>query len=185
MVPVPSHLRGWVVPISCSGEDPYVKASVRCPCRNEDLEFHYPGTTHFSYDIDEPIPCTAELRQTKGRGRFYFGIKAVCIACKTERVLFDCDLHGWEIVTNGSEYAAEKAALPRPRLFVWRCLECGSAAHRGWVGVSLDSKVEFLDRVGDKVGEDRWADAFTWFDMCLKCCGCGHESKGWVSYECR
>jgi hypothetical protein len=185
MVPIPSHLLGWVVPISCSGEDPYVQATVRCPCGNEDLEFHYPGTTHLSYGSDEPIPCTAELREPQGGSRFYFGIKAVCRACRAERGLFDSDLHGWEAVTNGPEYAAEKAALPRPWLFAWRCRVCGAAAHRGWVGVILDSKPEFLDRVGGVVSEARWPDAFTWIEMGITCRGCGHETKAWVSYECR
>jgi hypothetical protein len=184
MVPIPSHLLGWVLRTSKSGEGPYVRFAVRCPCGNEELELHYPGTAHPSYDSHESIPCTIELQQPEGPSRFYFGIKAVCPSCRAERLLFDCDLHGWELVTNGAEYAAEKARLERPRLFAWHCLVCGAESHRGWVGISLDSKVEFLDRVRGQVDEAKWPDAFTWIDMGIKCCRCGHENNGWVSYEC-
>lgn len=104
-------------------------------------------------------------------------VKAVCVACRRERVLFDSDLHGYHAVTGG-EYAAELAALPRPRLWVWRCLGCGSVAHQMWLTVTLESRCDFVDPALGEVNEDRWLNAFSWFSVDIRCCACGRDTKG-------
>jgi hypothetical protein len=175
-MPVPSHLAGWVVPKTFRGHR--LTADVRCPCGSERLEFHYPGQTHLLSDDGMPIPCTAEIG-----GEFFFVIKAVCAACCKEQVLFDMHFHG----CNGFlEHDATLASLPRPRLWPWRCLVCGSAAHNGEVTVILDYKQRyFAEGYADRFGEDRWPDAYGCFGMGLRCCGCGHETPVWVDYETR
>jgi hypothetical protein len=37
----------------------------------------------------------------------------------------------------------------------------------------------------EKFGADHWPDAFGCFAMGIRCCECGLESPGWVSYEAR
>lgn len=183
MVPTPSHMAGWLGPAPCTGIAPCIDAPVRCPCGNERLEFHYPGATGFSCDSEEPVPAVAEIYKPNDVVERHFVIKAVCGVCRAERVVFDRDRHGWEPVTWGWEGVAQAAELPR--LFVWRCLACGGPTHRGRVRFFLDSLEDFRDRVEGRVGEERWPDAFHWFNLGLVCCGCGHESPTWVSYECR
>ncbi len=182
MVRVPSHLVGWLISPKFKGEIPAIEATVRCLCGSEALECHYPGACRLSPVTGEPIPCTAELHQSGGKIRWYFAVKAVCVACRQERVLFDSDLHGYYAV-EGGENIVESAALPRPRLWVWRCLGCGSATHRVRVAVTLESRYDFVDATRGEVCEERWANAFSWFDMDICCCECGRDTKGWVSYE--
>src|SRR5262249_21641527 len=82
VVRVPSHLEGWVFAPTYRSDLPAVEAAVRCPCGGEVLECHYPGACHLSPRTGEPIPCTAELREPGGQGRWCFAVKAVCVACR-------------------------------------------------------------------------------------------------------
>lgn len=180
---VPAHLTEWAVPTRSQGDE--LEAALRCPCGCTRLEFHYPGQTHLHTTTGAPIPCTAELRQPGQPSRFVFAIRAVCTACDREQVVFDSDLHGWTVVINGPGYATTLAALPRPRMWPWRCLDCGSAAHEGTVGFFFEELAEFLDRTDGDLPAARRCDAFTSIGMDIRCCACGLATPGWVGYEVR
>jgi hypothetical protein len=181
---VPSHLVGWATTTRVRGEE--LDADLRCPCGCSRLEFHYPGQTLLDPDTGLPGPCTAELRQRGQKSRFAFAIKAVCTACRQEQTLFDEDLHGWTVVVAASrERAAFLAALPRPRLWPWRCLDCGSKAHEGSIGFIFEDAREFRRRTDGELPAARRFDAFTSVGMTIRCCGCGLTTEGWVSYETR
>jgi hypothetical protein len=175
-VPVPSHLTGWVVPKSW--RDEVLTAAVRCPCGSEQLEFHHPGATLVFVPGEEPCPAGEKVGDAS-----FFLIKAVCVACRKENVLFDCDFHGHDGFLLRDE---KQAAIPRPRLWPWRCLACGSAAHTGEVSLILDYQDRYFEKgYAKKFGADRWPDAFGSIGMGIKCCGCGHEAPRWVEYETR
>jgi ribosomal protein S27E len=181
---IPSHLVGWATPIRVDGLR--LEAALCCPCGCAQLEFHYPGQTLIDTDTGMPAPCAAELRQRGQKSRFVFAIKAVCTACRQEQVLFDKDLHGWTVVVATSlEHVAFLAALPRPRLWPWRCLDCGSKAHEGSIGFIFEDKREFLQRTDAELPAAMRFDAFTSFGMDIRCSGCGLRTEGWISYEIR
>ncbi len=71
VMPIPSHLAGWVVPQSF--EDEVLKASVRCPCGSERVELRYPGATHLSWKDQTPIPSSVKIGEV-----WFFIIKATC-----------------------------------------------------------------------------------------------------------
>jgi hypothetical protein len=112
---------------------------------------------------------------------YFFGVKAVCPQCRDECWVFDNQLCGWDRVV------ADREAEPRsgPRTWPWRCLDCGSATHHGTVAYGRDETADFLERVRGRVPPDEWSDAYHWFSMALRGCGCGRETSPWVSYECR
>ena len=172
---LPAHLVGWVVPQTRRGD--ILEGTVRCPCGNERLEFHYPGQTHLVFPDWVPTPCTAEIQ-----GGLFFLVKAVCPECRKEHVLFDRDFHGFY---GALQHDPAKAARPRPRLWPWRCLQCGSAAHTGEAYVVLDFEAVDYEAEGyaDKFGWDRWLDSYGAFGLGIRCCGCGRETKGWVVAE--
>jgi hypothetical protein len=175
-LPIPSHLAGWVAPESF--EDEVVTASVRCPCGSDRLEFHHPGETHLRYGDGIPVPSSVKIGE-----EWFFIVKAVCATCRAEHVLFDSHFHG----CNGFLHPGTKGAqLPRPRLWPWRCLACGSATHTGQVSIVEDYQDRYIEfGHARKFGADRWPDAFGWFNMSIQCCGCGQQTPGWVSYEAR
>src|SRR5262249_23070039 len=114
---------------------------------------------------------------------WFFVIKAVCAACRKEHVLFDSHFHGCDGFLQHEE---EKAALPRPRLWPWWCLLCGSPVHEGRITVILDYKDRYFEYgYAEKFGADRWPDAYGCFGMGIKCCACGHDTPCWVDYETR
>jgi hypothetical protein len=170
--PIPSHLLGWVV--GTSYEDDVVTATVRCPCGCKQLEFHYPGVTQLYQG--RPHPCSAEIE-----GLYYFIIKAVCTACHREHLLFDGQIHG-----KADLIGAKMSEADLPKLWPWRCLECGTAAHKAQVKIVSDYKDRYFEfGYAERFGVDRWPDAYGWFAMSIQCAGCGYNTPEWVSYETR
>ena len=172
MMPVPSHLRGAVIPLDSVLDEEALSATVRCSCGEDRFEFLYPGQTHLYQG--KKIPCTAEIG-----GNWFFVIASRCVGCDHEHVLLDDDFHGW----NGYVcHDPDKAALPRPSLVAWPCQDCGSTTHRCVVHIQTEGSEDFAD-AGDEFDPERWPDAFGWFSLHLTCANCGLESPGLVDYE--
>lgn len=121
------------------------------------------------------LPCTIEID-----GRYFFLIKAKCISCDEEHLLFDADFHGWEGFVC---HDPEQASLPRPPLTSWKCPGCGSSEHSASIEIETQGKEDFVTETDGEFAEDLWPDAFTWFDMSITCCDCGQRIDQWVSYE--
>jgi hypothetical protein len=173
MMPVPTHLRNCVSQHDSMVDESPLIATVRCPCGSTAFEMLFPGATH-EYN-GERIPCTAEVN-----GSFFFLIKAVCTSCAREHLLIDQDFHGWNGFVCHDE---SQASIPRPPLVPWKCGSCGGTTHAGTVTIQTQGKEDFLREGGENIDSERWPDAFEWFSMGIKCCGCGAEKTEWVSLE--
>jgi hypothetical protein len=173
MMPVPSHLKGLVVPLDDMVDEGALSAAVRCPCGEAKFDLLYPGHTHEHGGA--MIPCTAEIE-----GKFFFILKSRCSSCQREHLLLDADFHGW----NGFICRDQaQAALPRPQLVAWCCQGCGETKHTGIVHVQAEGKDDFISEAGEDFDEHRWPDAFGWFSLDLTCSRCAKESRELVSYE--
>jgi hypothetical protein len=60
---------------------------------------------------------------------------------------------------------------------------CGSAVHKGHVHFRVHTPEKFLRCTEGRFEVERRADAFGWFGMDIRCCGCGHDTKRWAGYE--
>ena len=173
MMPVPSHLQGFVVPQDDQVDEEALSAAIRCPCGEAKFELLYPGHTH-KYGR-QMIPCVAEIE-----GKFFFVLKSRCSSCGREHLLLDSDFHGW----NGFIcHDPAQAALPRPQLVAWQCHGCGETKHTGTVHIQTQGKEDFISEAGEDFDVKRWPDAFGWFSLDLACSNCGKESRELVSYE--
>lgn len=173
MMPVPTHLREVAVPLDAAVDEEALDAVIRCTCGGELFSLLYPGSTT-EYD-GKRIPVTAELD-----GSFFFRIEAVCAKCNCNTLLFDKDFHGWDGYVC---HDAAQAALPRPPLIPWKCLECGAAPHAARVAICTQGKDDFVENLGDSFPAERWPDGFGWFYLSLTCSGCKLETENWVDYE--
>jgi hypothetical protein len=172
--PIPSHLAGWVGPAEVDGE--WISANIRCPCGNDRMELH---TTGF---VETPggelVPKTVEAD-----GVFFFLVKCVCVKCRQEHFLFDNLCHGHDGLVY---HNPKKAALPRPPLNLLRCPKCEATEHQGEVTIVSDFKDRYFKEGDAKTcGPERWPDAYGCFAMGVTCCGCGHQTPGWIDYETR
>jgi DNA-directed RNA polymerase subunit RPC12/RpoP len=173
MMPVPTHLKGCVVPGSAKVDETPLKAKVECPCGGKTFHLLYPGQTH-EYDA-KATPRVAQIKK-----KFFFVIKAKCAACGKEHLLLDKDFHGW----NGFVcHDAAQAKLPRPPLVAWKCLKCGELEHKAGVVIQTEGKQDFVEETDGEIDEDRWPDGFGWFTMSIQCTQCGAKTPEWVSYE--
>ena len=173
MMPIPTHLKDCVVPDDAAVDESPLVGTVRCPCAGETFDLLFPGQTH-EWD-NEVIPCTAEVD-----GRFFFLIRAVCKKCSKSHLLLDVDFHGW----NGFVcHNAEQAAHPRPPLAAWKCVKCGGSAHTARIEVAGEGMEDFVSESDGEFDEDRWPDGFGCLTINIKCVGCEHTPKTWVSCE--
>jgi hypothetical protein len=189
-VPLPTHLAGWLARATLTEQDTYFEAAVRCPCGSERVEVHYPGQTHQPSGRDSPIPCTVQLAGLTGYDAYWFGLKAVCAACRQECVVFDSKLHGWDaVVVCSAATKARAAVVPRTPLVPWACLDCGATAHTCTIHLRLQTPKQFLNDTFEDTGFpmplSRWPDTFGWFGTSIRCCGCGRQTDDWVGYETR
>src|SRR5207248_3338688 len=107
-------------------------------------------------------------------------IRARCVACGREHLLFDKDFHGWDGFVC---HDPAQAAHPRPPLTAWNCLACGNRAHEASVEILTQGRQDFVDESDGELDEDRWPDGFSWFNMSITCATCGKTTPQWVSYE--
>lgn len=173
MMPTPSHLTGCVKRKEAAVDEAAFDVDVRCPCGSRLFDLLYPGeTTEYN---GSPIPVVAEIN-----GLFFFRIKARCVECGTEHLLFDKDFHGWDGFVCHDE---AQASLPRPVLIVWDCLECGEAPHEASIQIQTQGKENFVEETEGKFAENRWPDGFSAFSMRIRCNSCSMQTPQWVSYE--
>lgn len=173
MIPLPNHLADCVVVDTDRSDKFTLVATVKCPCGGEIFHLLFPGQTH--EHRGQPIPCTAQIAEN-----FFFLIKAACVDCGAEHLLFDKDFHGWDGYVC---HDPQTAALPRPELVRWKCLSCGGTRHTAEVGVQSEGKEDFIEECGEEFPAERWVDGFGWFSMSIVCKDCGAETEEWVSYE--
>jgi hypothetical protein len=173
MMPVPTHLKDFVVPNSSLIDEEPLEAKVRCTCGGKAFQLLYPGQTR-TFE-DGKFPVVAEIGNT-----FFFLIKAKCMDCEKEHLLLDMDFHGW----NGFVcHDPQKAALPRPNLVAWKCEACGELAHKAEVIIHTEGKNDFVEETGGEFDSERWPDGFGWFTLKIECTKCGKKSPEWVTYE--
>jgi hypothetical protein len=173
MMPIPTHLKQCVIPDDPIVDEKPLAGAIRCPCGGEKFELQFPDQTH-QWE-GETVPCTAQIGD-----QFFFLIKAVCTNCRGSHVLLDIDFHGW----NGFVcHDPKQAAVARPTLVAWKCLQCGWLEHTARVEVQNEGKEFCLSEADGAIDDDRWPDAFGWLTISLECVGCGHKPRTWVSCE--
>ena len=173
MMPVPAHLQGIVVPKDSEIDESHLDGDVVCTCGSHRFVFFYPGETQEWQG--EVTPCTAKIN-----GKFYFVVRTKCSSCAMEWLLFDKDFHGWDgfVCHDNSQ-----AALPRPQLVAWKCLDCGGNDHESTLQIQTEGKEDFVSEGDGKFDEKCWPEGFSWITISLKCVKCGKNSPEWVSYE--
>ena len=171
--PLPTHLRPFAVPREGIGEAHRVEADIRCPCGETRFELRYPGVT--SDWEGRQGPCDAQIGD-----HYFFRLEARCLGCGCDHLLLDKDFHGWDGLVC---HDPAQAALPRPPLVAWTCVECAGTSHTGMVAIAVESRESTLEDAGDDLDPERWYDAFGWFSLDLVCSQCGRAEPDLVSYE--
>jgi hypothetical protein len=162
MAEVPSHLVGWMNVRGVSAEET-LEGDLRCPCGSETLEFHWAGTDRVA---------------TGPRQKF--AVRAICVRCGREHLLFDSGLHGWDVLLSARRHAAP-CALP---FHPWHCPACAASGHRGTIRLTVvpDARDLALFSAG-KIDPSQRNDAFTDLTMDLTCSGCGRQTPAWAHYQ--
>lgn len=172
MLPIPNHLKNILVPKEEIDEATLV-GDLHCQCGSIEFQILYPDKTVKFQEKD--LPCDIEIG-----GHWFFIIKAVCVKCMREYLLFDADFHGWDGVMC---HDVKKANLPRPHLVTWKCLSCKNLKHKIEIKIDYETKENFIEQSRGEFGMDRWPDAFQWIYISIECVNCGFEINNWINYE--
>jgi hypothetical protein len=184
-VPVPSHLKGWLIPYARIEIE--ILGTVRCPCGADGVELHYTTEDDCREDGLEPAlpPADEEAfrfspKRVQLGGESFFIVKAVCPSCRQECALYDEDFHG-----RGFRYPdPAKAARPRPPLWRWWCGDCGFSHHAVELQINLTPPENYFETSwAERYGPDRYADAFDWLQMGIRCCRCWKQESVWMGAE--
>lgn len=162
MLPIPSHLKNYFIPIGNDNDEFSVKGIIKCSCNNEkdfDLLF-------FNGEAAE--------------NQFFCVIKVRCNKCKSEILVFDADFHGWDGFVCHDE---SEASLKRPELKTWKCLNCGHTNVKINLKINSQGKDDYIEEAGEEFNEDQWIEAFEWITIDVFCNNCQKEIKEWISYE--
>jgi hypothetical protein len=157
-----------MTPTGVSDDGTAIEGDLRCPCGSGRLEFHSAGT------------CQLAPNQ-----RMAFAVRAVCPACGQSHVLFDSGLHGWDALWHartpaGPGHGKRPCSLP---FAAGRCRNCGGAAHRGRVRLTVVPDDASFRRYAYGLGETQRIDAFTVITIDLECLRCGQPAPAWARYE--
>jgi hypothetical protein len=171
MMPTPKHLESILVRDDAKVDETDLSGKLKCTCGSETFSLRYPGKTQGWLN---KTPCTIEID-----GKFFFLVKTVCNTCKTEHLIIDQDVHGWNGVICRDE---EQRGLPRPPLVDWKC-SCGSVEHKARITIMTQGKTDFVEEAGDEFDENLWPEAFSSLSMDITCAKCGKQNKTWIDVE--
>jgi hypothetical protein len=77
----------------------------------------------------------------------------------------------------------KQAALPRPPLTPWKCLDCGATSHETSIHIQTEGKEDFISESGGKFDEDKWPEGFGCLSMAIKCSRCDKQTPEWICCE--
>lgn len=110
-------------------------------------------------------------------------IKAICVNCKKEIIVFDNRLHGWDgyvchLWQDEKQSAFETVEHKKERVFSVN-LKINSEGKTDFIKNVCQENVE---EAGRKLEEWEWVNAFGWIDLDLECFKC-KKSFNLISYE--
>lgn len=170
-MPPPAHLLKCTEPISSRCRRNRYVGNVRCSCGDKKFRLQHAGASREFKGEKYP-------QDTKVGDAYFMIIKATCLECATEYLLFDKDFHGWNgfVVDSGER-------LPRPELVSWPCTACGESRHEVTIGVYSEGRQDAIDESGELLNENNWQEGFGSINIDVKCSACGHKVNGWLAYE--
>jgi hypothetical protein len=172
-MPPPQHLQNCTVAVKSRCSRNAFLGHVQCPCGGKEFRLLHTGAT---WQDQEGEVFPKEVKTDDG---YYLVIKAACISCQAEHLLFDKDFHGW----NGFVCRTDDYLRPRPELVLWRCGVCGEQEHTATVSVLTEGRQDAIEESSEFLNDTNWQEGFSAIHLAIKCCHCGHGAKEWLSYE--
>ena len=154
-LPIPTHLRTFLVPAGENNDEFSVTGAIRCPC----------GGEHFA------------LTESNDRGI----VKLVCSGCGREILLFDAGKHGWDGFVGEMDLVDREAPFHPyacPACGKTHFAVAVTVRSQG----KEDFWREAVSQCGD-FSLDDWVDGFEWIGATLTCAHCGKAEKDWLDWE--
>ncbi len=172
MLPIPKHLQDIFIPIGDKNCENQVNGVIRCSCGCESF--------HIKIFADTEEGCAEVCEYKDG---FALVVKAVCMDCGKEYLIFDDSRNGWD-----GFVCQDGIPVPDEELKSWNCPKCDCDIHNIELCILSQGKQDFIDTSGIADGEtefseDDWVEAFEWITIGLKCYNCSHREVDWVDYE--
>ena len=158
-LPIPDYLRKIFVPFG-KGKEKVVLGKIRCGCANEGNMRLVANTTY----VNEGLPVNSYTNVTY--------LKAHCLDCGTEHVLFDVNKHGWNGFVRQKQ-EGEHASFSFVECPLCRCLSHSVHMTLHSPGKEMFVRESFLLRSdGSSMRESDWVNAFSHISIFSICSNC-------------
>jgi len=166
-LPIPSYLKGILVPIKSKSSENCVQGGLKCQCGNMgEFELLYSG--NLKKDV---------IKKIKDEDFLVF---AKCLKCGSKMLIFNDAVHGWDGVVCHADKKSESLPID---LKTWKCFQCQSESQKISIAISSQGKEDFISEAGPDFNPELWIEAFDWITIDTKCNKCGSEVKELVSFE--
>lgn len=158
-LPVPSHLKEFLVLEEEPGSEYEVTGNICCTC----------GSMYF------------EILENNNKQV----VKLICCQCKKEILLFDISKHGWNgFVCDGiieEKYLDRKLPLQK-----YYCPVCKEFNFKIIVTITSQGKQDFIEEClsyEEGFSASDWVDAFESISIIPVCAKCGFTEESWAVFE--
>lgn len=158
-LPIPYYLKKIFVPFG-KGKETAVLGKIRCTCGNEGNMRFVVNTTR----MNEGIPVSNFKEVTY--------IKAECLDCRSEHILFDSNIHGW----NG--HVKRRMGKEHDSFSFVECPMCKCLNHSAYINLFSPGKELFIRESflmkedGSYLREGEWVNAFSHINVIAQCNNC-------------
>ena len=170
-LPIPKHLKDYLVPVKEKSDHYCVNGNIKCTCGNEKLVLMCVG---------EKSDDNRSLVSKEIRDYFCLVIKAICPDCNKEIMIFNDSLHGWEgfVCNEGNIIRLSNNSFSN-----WECEQCKQKKFNVELSIRSQGKEDFMEETGGNFNEADWIEAFEWITININCAHCKNSFKEWISFE--
>lgn len=171
MLPIPTHLKNFLIVDEHDFDGHNLKGKTRCTCGCENIRLKIYGKNYGSY-----------LAVTKYKGGFRFRVAGICAECGKIFDLIDLSKHGYDGFICHDGLPVDDSDLKE-----YYCEKCGNNTFSADIEIEPEDPKQFYEEVAEdsptEFEAEDYVDAFHWFALSLTCTKCGRKLKNWIDLE--
>jgi len=172
MLPIPKHLKDILHPTGNKNNEKQVSGQIICTCGSDTFRIKYVGDDKEFEHLN--AVCHIQIGES-----FYLIVNAECVKCKTDHLIFDGHLHGWDGYGSREDWIDK--VKPNGKLYA--CRKCKADTHSLNLVINSQGQEDFISEGGPEYDKEDWVEAFEWIRLSTICKNCNTVSREWIDCE--
>jgi hypothetical protein len=170
MLPIPKHLKDILQPAGTKNHELEVNGQIVCTCGSDSFKIKYVGDD----EQFKNVVCHIQIGES-----YYLIVNAECASCKTDFLIFDAHLHGWDGYGEREHWADKEK--PKGKLLL--CRKCNADIFSMSVQINSKGQEDFISEGGTEYDKEDWVEAFEWIRITTHCKNCNTTINEWIDCE--